>query len=108
MVSVDLTVTLSAQACLGCTGATTDVHGIMNWNFSTPAPAPIQPPPANVVAQNVAETLSLPTAIDWSDDGQSLLVAEKGGVIKVFRDGVQLPTPFIDISDQVDNANDRG
>ncbi|MBD2336607.1 DUF4347 domain-containing protein [Calothrix sp. FACHB-156] len=57
--------------------------------------------------------LAQPTAIDWTPagqlpDGQLMFVAEKSGVVKVFKNGALLATPFIDISRQVNNVRDRG
>ena len=52
--------------------------------------------------------LKSPTAFDWSPDGEQMFVAQKNGVVRVVEDGSLLSTPFIDISDQVNNASDRG
>ncbi|ELS04466.1 glucose/sorbosone dehydrogenase [Xenococcus sp. PCC 7305] len=47
--------------------------------------------------------LAQPEAIDWIPNTQTMLIPEKGGVVKVFQDGALLETPFIDISSQVNN-----
>ena len=52
--------------------------------------------------------LSQPTAFDWSSDGDQMFIAQKNGVVRVADDGSLLSTPFIDISDQVNNTRDRG
>ncbi|OUL17518.1 LamG-like jellyroll fold domain-containing protein [Nostoc sp. 106C] len=61
----------------------------------------------------VISGLVQPTAIDWTPsgqlpDGQLMFVAQKSGVVRVFKNGSLLPTPFIDISQQVNNVSDRG
>ena len=48
-----------------------------------------------------------PTGIDWSPDGR-MFILQKHGVIRVVRDGVLLPTPFLDISHKVNVTNDSG
>ena len=47
--------------------------------------------------------LAQPEAIDWIPNTDTILIPEKGGIVKVFKDGELLDTPFIDISDQVNN-----
>ena len=49
-----------------------------------------------------------PTTLDWTPDGRYMLVAERGGVVKVVDNGVLQPTPLIDIADQVNGTRDRG
>ena len=48
-----------------------------------------------------------PTGIDWSPDGR-MFILQKHGVIRVVRDGVLLPTPFLDISHKVNVTTDSG
>jgi glucose/arabinose dehydrogenase len=43
----------------------------------------------------------------WAPDGR-LFVWEKNGVIRVIKQGVLLPTPFIDLSGRVNTFDDRG
>ncbi len=62
----------------------------------------------NFVRETVLSGLRMPTAIEWTMGGNRMLIAEKGGVVKVHDNGVLLPTPFIDISQQVNEARDRG
>ncbi|MGD1899739.1 MAG: DUF4347 domain-containing protein, partial [Phormidesmis sp.] len=60
-------------------------------------------------SQSVISGLRAPTSIDWLTDGsERMLVAEKGGVVKLYENGSLRGTPFIDISDQVNRASDRG
>ena len=57
----------------------------------------------------ISAGLSQPTAIDWLTDGSNtMFIAEKGGVVKVFENGRLLNNPFIDISAQVNGTRDRG
>ncbi len=59
-------------------------------------------------AETVVSNLNSPTAIDWRPNSSQMFIAEKGGKIEIYEDGVLLPTPFIDISDQVNGTRDRG
>lgn len=63
--------------------------------------------PDGFVLETVVGGLALPTAVDWLPDGR-MLVAEKGGVVRVVENGTLLAQPFIDISDQVNQYSDRG
>jgi len=78
---------------------------------STPAPVqpPAPPPPTGTLTREwVVSGLNQPIAFDWSPDSRLMFIAEKGGVVKVFVNGVLQATPFIDISAQVNNIGDRG
>ncbi|MBE9068270.1 DUF4347 domain-containing protein [Leptolyngbya cf. ectocarpi LEGE 11479] len=62
---------------------------------------------------NLARTTAVtgfvqPTTLDWTPDGRYMLVAEKGGLVKVVDNGVLRSTPLINISDQVNGTRDRG
>ena len=65
-------------------------------------------PADDLVSETVLSGIVRPTAIDWSDDGRNMLVAEREGVVSVVRNGELLNTPFIDISDIVNGVRDRG
>ncbi|MEO0768905.1 MAG: PQQ-dependent sugar dehydrogenase, partial [Cyanobacteria bacterium J06649_4] len=59
--------------------------------------------------QNVLSGLNFPTSVDWLTDGsERMLVAEQGGVVKLYENGSLRNTPFIDISNQVNGVRDRG
>lgn len=58
-------------------------------------------------AENIVTGLIQPTAIDFGPDGL-MFIAEKGGVVRVAQDGVLQQAPFIDISEIVNEARDRG
>ncbi|MCP3140393.1 PQQ-dependent sugar dehydrogenase [Pyxidicoccus xibeiensis] len=55
----------------------------------------------------VVSGLQLPTAFATLPDGR-ILIAEKSGVVRLFKDGVLQPTPFIDLRDRVNDIHDRG
>ncbi len=63
--------------------------------------------PAGFVIEPVVSGLDLPTAISFTSDGR-IFIAQKNGVIRVFRNGTLLPTPFIDLSGDVNSYLDRG
>jgi glucose/arabinose dehydrogenase len=49
-----------------------------------------------------------PTAFVWSQDNQYMFVAQKGGIVRAAKNGVLQATPVIDISDDVNEFQDRG
>jgi glucose/arabinose dehydrogenase len=57
--------------------------------------------------QTVVSGLTTPVAMDFDAAGR-MFIAEKRGVVRVYDNGVLLPTPFIDIQSQVNNIQDRG
>lgn len=65
-------------------------------------------PGDSLQAETIVSGLNQPTSIEFSPDGRNLYISEKSGVVRVRRDGNLLSTPFIDISDQVNNVRDRG
>ena len=48
-----------------------------------------------------------PAGLTFAPDGR-LFIWTKSGVVRVFKNGVLLPTPFIDLSSQVNTFDDRG
>jgi len=53
--------------------------------------------------------LTQPTTLDWTPDGEYLLVAEKRGSVRVIdNQGNLRSTPLIDLSNQVNDTRDRG
>jgi glucose/arabinose dehydrogenase len=63
--------------------------------------------PAGFQPQTVVTGLNLPTSFAFAPDGR-IFIAEKSGVVRVFKNGALLPTPLIDISAKVNNYWDRG
>ncbi|WP_052055483.1 PQQ-dependent sugar dehydrogenase [Myxosarcina sp. GI1] len=60
------------------------------------------------VLETFASGLNQPTAIDWTPNGESLFVAQQIGIVRLIENGSLAATPFIDISEQVNNTRDRG
>jgi glucose/arabinose dehydrogenase/PKD repeat protein len=48
-----------------------------------------------------------PVGVAFASDGR-IFLWQKSGVVRIVKDGALLPTPFIDISDHVNNVHDRG
>ena len=71
------------------------------------APAEAQTLPANFELVRVASGLNLGVGFASAADG-TLFIAEKGGVVRVLRNGALLPAPFVDLSAEVNNTSDRG
>ena len=71
-------------------------------------PPGTEPPTSTLNKETLYSGLTAPTAIEWTPDGSKTFIAEKWGFVKVAENGRVLPTNFIDISDQVNTANDRG
>src|SRR5262249_37375528 len=53
----------------------------------------------------VTSGLSLPTSMAFAPDGR-IFVTEQGGTLRVFQNGVLLPTPFLSLN--VDSQGERG
>jgi glucose/arabinose dehydrogenase len=47
------------------------------------------------------------TTVHYAPDGR-LFVTQKIGLVSIIKNGALLPTPFLDIMDDVDNTNERG
>ena len=60
------------------------------------------------VLETFASGFNKPTAIDWTPNGEKVFVAQQDGVVRLVENGTPADTPFIDISDQVNNTRDRG
>jgi glucose/arabinose dehydrogenase len=60
------------------------------------------------VRETVAsDELELPTAIAFAPNN-TIFIAEKRGVVRVWQNGAVLPPPFIDLQDEVNQNGDRG
>jgi glucose/arabinose dehydrogenase len=81
----------------------------------TVAAAPSVPPqgtiagalPSGFTQETVIGGLSYPTAFAFLPDGR-ILIAEQFGVVRIYKNGALLPTPFIDIDAKVNHYTDRG
>ncbi|MBW3563307.1 MAG: PQQ-dependent sugar dehydrogenase [Acidobacteria bacterium] len=57
----------------------------------------------------ITSSLDLPTSIAFAQGGGDLLyIAEKGGKVRVIRDGQLRARPFVDLSSEVNQFGDRG
>ena len=66
-------------------------------------------PAAAVQLEPVADGLTGPTYVTGAPgDDTRLYVTEKDGLIKVVRDGVVQPEPFLDVTDRLDPASEGG
>ncbi|MFN7976536.1 MAG: PQQ-dependent sugar dehydrogenase [Vicinamibacterales bacterium] len=61
--------------------------------------------PAGFTEISYASGISSPTAMQFAPDGR-LFVAQQGGAMRVVKNGVLLPTPFVSLS--VDSQGERG
>ncbi|MEO6543495.1 MAG: PQQ-dependent sugar dehydrogenase, partial [Nitrospiraceae bacterium] len=62
-----------------------------------------------VFSAEVVTTLPpfLPVGVTWASDGR-MFIWQRNGVIRLYKNGQLLPTPFLNISAQVNVFNDRG
>lgn len=63
--------------------------------------------PPSFTTEAVVSGLQLPMAVAWTPDGR-MFIAQKGGQVRVFRNGTLLPGNFIDLSAQVNHFADHG
>jgi glucose/arabinose dehydrogenase len=61
-----------------------------------------------VALQEVAAGLALPLDLTAPQGDSRLFIAEKGGTIRIVKDGALLPAPFLDISAQVSTGGEQG
>jgi len=82
--------------------------GLLAFSLATPAAqAAIEFEHPGFSEEVVAADLPFATAVAFTADGR-IFIALKSGVVRVWRDGTLLPTPFIDISEQVNDVFERG
>ncbi|KAA1260984.1 Soluble aldose sugar dehydrogenase YliI precursor [Rubripirellula obstinata] len=110
---IDLDAIVGNQAYVGFSAGNFDMtnyHRVGSWNFSLDRPTsdPEVNPSGDIVEQDLITGLDQPLAVDFSQDGRNLYIAEKAGVIKVARDGSSNANVVLDISDKVNNVQDRG
>jgi glucose/arabinose dehydrogenase len=78
---------------------------------ATPTPASVSelPDPSSYSWQLVASGLDKPEGLVNAGDGSGrLFVIEQGGLIRVLKDGVLLPTPFLDLTKKVSCCGEKG
>ncbi|HET6579051.1 MAG TPA: PQQ-dependent sugar dehydrogenase [Gemmatimonadales bacterium] len=61
-----------------------------------------------VALQEVASGLSFPLALTAPPGDSRLFIVEKGGAVRVVREGVLLPTPFLDLGGRVSTGGEQG
>jgi glucose/arabinose dehydrogenase len=79
------------------------------WGASSPVYATAAPAGASgwpiIELLKVPGALNQPVHIDHAGDGSNrLFVVEKAGRVRIFKDGVLVETPFLDIRDRVNNS----
>jgi glucose/arabinose dehydrogenase len=88
--------------------ATLVAFACLIWSAAALAPAAEAAiPPPGFVVEPVLSGLNVPVAIDFASGGR-MFVAEKSGVVRVFKNGVLLPTPFINLSADVNDYHEHG
>jgi glucose/arabinose dehydrogenase len=82
---------------------------------STPTPTPVPPTvntlpdPSGYSWQELASGLNQPEGLVNAGDGSGrLFIVEQAGLIRIFKDGVILPTPFLNLSQKVVCCGERG
>jgi chitodextrinase/glucose/arabinose dehydrogenase len=48
-----------------------------------------------------------PVGLTWAPDGR-MFIWQRNGIVRIFKNGALLPTPFVNISNQVNTFTDRG
>ena len=61
-----------------------------------------------VALQEVASGLSFPLALTAPPGDPRLFIVEKGGAVRIVREGVLLPTPFLDLGGRVSTGAEQG
>ena len=109
---IDLEAVVGTQVYVGFTagtGGSSNAHQILSWQLDQ-IPPPLDPPTepgGTITPVDLITNINEPTAVDWLPDG-TMLIAQKSGVVRVANGSTLDPTPFIDISDIVNNVRDRG
>ena len=73
--------------------------------LNLPGPLNAATVPAGFTDSTIAIGLSSPTTLEIAPDGR-IFVAEQSGVVRVIKDGVLLPTPFLTLN--VNSSGERG
>ena len=75
--------------------------------LAAPRPALTHADDPRIVIEKLTENLELPTGFAFMPDGR-ILILEKAGRVKLWKDGVLYGRPALDIRDQVNDFVDRG
>ncbi len=89
------------------------MKGVLGVAIPAPPPATPSPPAANVVSGTARltqiGTFERPVFVTSPPgDAHDVFVVEQAGTIRVIHDGVLLPQPFLDITDEVHVTNEPG
>lgn len=99
-------IVLTALLLPACGG---ESNGITNPPPSPPPPPPPPPPPTGVRLALVVSGLQFPVLVTAPlTDQNRLFIVEKRGVIRIFRNGQLLQTPFLDIRNKVSTGSEQG
>ncbi len=72
-----------------------------------PARATLTFTPSGFIEETIASGLPFATGMAFAPDGR-LFITQKNGQVRVWQNGTLLTAPFVDISAQVADSNDRG
>ena len=86
--------------------ATIIILGDIQKNMPTPSPPSPTGQNINITPVDILTGIPFPTKVIWLPD-TTMLIASKKGKVYVATGSTILPTPFIDISDIVNDPNDR-
>ncbi|BDA70913.1 PA14 domain-containing protein [Calothrix sp. PCC 7716] len=64
--------------------------------------------PGSFAREVVVGGLTQPTSFDWIPNTNNLLIAQKNGIVRVYRNGELQTTPFVDLNEEVNDVRDRG
>lgn len=85
--------------------------GLLGTLFTCGGESSTTPPPASVALrlEQVATGLSFPVFVTAAPgDTSRLFIVEKGGTVRVVKNGTLLPTPFIDLGARVTTGSEQG
>jgi glucose/arabinose dehydrogenase len=79
----------------------------------TPTPVPVTvsqlPDPSGYIWELVVNGLDKPEGLANAGDGTGrLFIIEQGGLVRILKDGVILPTPFLDLTQKVNCCGEKG
>jgi glucose/arabinose dehydrogenase len=92
---------IAAAITLGASGCSSD-------GATQPPPPPPPPPDSAIQLVPVATGLDAPLYLTQPPGDARLFIVEKGGRIKILKDGAVLPTPFLDLSGSVSTGSEQG
>jgi len=110
---INLEAVVGITAWVGFTAGTgstrTNAHEIISWQLDQLEPSFDPPRDPNLSLQQVdlVTNIDSPISIAWLPD-ETMLIAQKSGVVRVAIGNNLLPEPFVDISDIVNDRSDRG